>query len=187
MDTEIAAIIAELEKENQEEILIEEPVAEEPIEEIIEDDVLVEDKPEPALPIYKVGDTVKLLSDARYINNTSIPNSIKNSKLYIRNVNINDTYSISTKMSGRTAGAVHAKYIIPYTEKLTPAEDTSNHYLILVKVKDLNIKSRPDASSKTLKTIHFNGLYTVIEEKNNWGHLKIGGWIPLSDVRKLSI
>ena len=58
-------------------------------------------------------------------------------------------------------------------------------YLILVKVDNLDIKSRPIESSNTLKTIHRDGLYTIIGEKNNWGHLKIGGWVPLDSVHKL--
>ena len=42
-------------------------------------------------------------------------------------------------------------------------------------------------NSKTLKTIRYNGLFTVIGEKDNWGHLKIGGWIPLYKVKKLCV
>lgn len=200
MNSEIAAIIAEMEKNEvlesepvvEEAIEVSEPVVEEIVEPVveetieipepvIEDDVLVEDRPPVPVKTYKIGDEVTLKPGATYVNGAAIPTSMKNSKLYIRSIGENK-YGISTKMSGRIPGAVKPEFIVDYLE---PKEDTSNHYLILVKVENLDIKSRPVENSKTLKTIHFNGLYTIVEEKDGWGHLKIGGWIPLDKVKKL--
>jgi N-acetylmuramoyl-L-alanine amidase len=44
----------------------------------------------------------------------------------------------------------------------------------------------PDVNSKIVTTIKKNDVYTIIEEKNNWGKLKSGiGWISLKYTSKI--
>lgn len=192
MDNEIAALIAEMENEEQkdETILLETVSADDEIlpldtdasEEEFEDDVLVEDRAPVEVKTYNIGDIVMLTSNATDAAGNTIPSCYKNTKIYIRGIK-NGCYSFSTKPTGRTSGfLVKPEYIIPHTEKQI-VEETFKPYLILVKVDKLDIKSKPMANSNTLKTIHYDGLYTVVGEKNGWGHLKIGGWIPLDDTK----
>lgn len=189
-DIDIEAIFAEMEKKDEEPIIdieekIEEPVIdiEEKIEEpeIEEDDELVESMVIEA-PIFKIGDAVKLIPGATYATGGAIPNNLFNSKLYVR-TSKNGNYGIGVKTTGRISGSVAAKYLVAYSEEIKAKPEIC--YLVLIKADSLDIKSRPDPSSKTLKTLHRNGLFTVVGEKNNWGHLKIGGWIPLEQVKKI--
>ena len=58
------------------------------VEEIIEDDVLIEDKPATELPKFKMGDTVSLVPGAQYVSGGAIPTSLFNNKIYIRTVKV---------------------------------------------------------------------------------------------------
>ena len=195
-DMELDALIAELEAKNDENEVIEittvslDEGSEDEIdvnvevaeEELMEDDVLVEDKAPAEVKNYNIGDIVMLTSNATDAAGNIISSCYKNTKVYIRGMK-NGCYSFSTKSTGRTSGfLVKPEYIIPYAEKQI-VEEAFKPYLILVKADKLDIKSKPMTNSNTLKTIHRDGLYTVVGEKNGWGHLKIGGWIPLEDTK----
>lgn len=156
-----------------------------PEEEIIEDDELVENKPVNELPKFKMGDAVALVPNAKYTSGSPIPANLFNNKLYVRTVKENG-YGIAPQTTGRISGTVAHKDLIKYVENIqTVNNQPENIYLALIKDAEVNIKSRPDENSKTLKTIHRNGLYTVVGEKDDWGHLKIGGWIPMSSYKKI--
>ena len=181
---EIEEFLKEKEETPVEEVVI---ITEEEIpvvEEVIEDDVLIEDRPTVVIPKFEIGDAVKLVAGAKYLSGGEIPANLFNSKLYVRTIK-NGNYGIAIKTSGRISGSVEGKYLTEYS---TPKNETESEicYLVLVKASELDIKSRPTENSKTLKTIH-NGLFTVIDEKDNWGHLKIGGWIPLDKVKKIDV
>lgn len=155
-----------------------------PVKEVIEDDVLVEDRPPVEVPVFKVGDAVKVRPGATYTTGGAIPANIVNSKLYVRQVQKNGNYGVGVQMVGRISGSVKPEDLVAYTTDVVVEKDF-NPYLILINVDEVNIKSRPDETSKTLKTIHRNGLFTVVGENEGWGHLKIGGWIPLDSVIQL--
>ena len=68
-----------------------------PVEEVIEDDVLVEDRPPVEVPVFKVGDAVKVRPGATYTTGGAIPANILNSKLYVRQVQKNGNYGIGVQ------------------------------------------------------------------------------------------
>ena len=148
--------------------------------EIIEDDVLVADRPKVT---FNIGDEVKLIPGATYASGGKIPDILFNTKLFVRQIK-NGNYSIGINTVGKISGSVKPEALVPYTKEIIA--DGFEPYLILIKEDNLAIKSRPDHASKTLKTLGFNGLFTVVGEKDGWGHLKIGGWIPLDKVTKLA-
>ena len=179
---EIAEIIAEMERK-AEAVVVEE--VEVPVEEIIEDDVLVEDRPPVEVRTYEIGDAVVIAKNAVNVAGNDLPDRYKGVKVYIRTIK-NGCYGFSINKTGRTSGfLVKPEYLTPYVENAVIKEEF-NSYLVLVKVDELDIKSRPDETSKTLKTIHRDGLFTVVDEHNGWGHLKIGGWIPLDTVKRIT-
>ena len=195
MNKEIEEILAEMEAEETAPIevittdLID-PIEEEAAEEIeipaeeMEDDVLVADRFD-AERTYNIGDAVMLSADALSPLGAEIPKRFKQVKVYIRSIK-NGNYGFSINKTGKTSGfLVSSKYITPYVEEALLAAKGFNPYLVLVKVEHLDIKSKPTSNSKTLKTIHRDGLYTIVDEKDDWGHMKIGGWIPLDCVRKI--
>ena len=179
LDQNIEEIVSEI-MNSDDEVGIEEvlPTEEINVEEIIEDDVLVETIEVPVMK-FKLGDAVCLKSDAVYVTNTKIAAAMFNTKLYVRKVS-GDTYAVATTPNSRASGMVAGKYLLPYTEEIAVQED--NSYIGVIR-ESVDIKSRPTVDSKTLKTLE-GGLFTITEEKNGWGHLKIGGWVPLDTVKK---
>ena len=152
----------------------------------MEDDVLVEIK-STASNKFEIGDAVQLVPGAKFAAGGAIAKNLFDTKLYVRQI-IDNNYAVGIQPTGRIAGTVKPEALIPYSETVVvKSENGMEPYLILVKTDNLDIKSRPVESSKTLKTIHFNGLYTIVDEKDGWGHMKIGGWIPLDKVKKIDI
>ena len=167
------------------EVVVEEAV--EPVEEIFEDDVLAEDRPPVELPTFKVGDIVKFTPDAKFIGGGNVPQSVINSKAYIREVYENG-YSIGRATAGRILGIVAPQYMSLFVEPKADevvVEEFPVYVGILVG-KNVKIMSRPETSSKTLKTISAPMLLTVVDEKKGWAHLKLGGWIPLENLKKIN-
>ncbi len=171
----------------EEPIVVAEPMPEESIlpaeeevviDEIIEDDVLVEDRP-PVEPLkFKIGNEVKLVPGATYDSGIAIPDSIINSKLYVRQIK-NGNYLIGLQMTGRILGSVKPENVIAYSAPMPVATDAIKPYLVFIQEDHLDLKSRPDVNAKTLKVLSKDGAFTVVDERDGWGHLKIGGWIPL--------
>jgi hypothetical protein len=186
LEEEITIISDEKEMVETEEVveidIVEDPeveveIVEIPEEELMEDDVLVEDID--INTFFKIGDAVKLVPGAKFAAGGNIPANLFNTKLYVRDIK-DGRYSIGIRTTGRIAGSVHPSSIRAYGESVSLIdEEPFETYYISVNENSLDVKSKPTNNSKTLKTIYADDLYTVVGEKNGWGHLKIGGWIPL--------
>lgn len=163
--------------------VVEEVVAEEPVilaQVVVEDDEIKEIII-PKKSGFEVGDEVKLVNGAKFASGKNIPEYLFNSKLYVRQIN-GEKYGVATKLNGTLVGTVNAKDLTGYVEEeVIPAES----YIALILADEVKIKSRPEESGKTLKTISKNGIFTVVDEKDGWAHLKIGGWIPMDSFKKI--
>lgn len=186
LEEEITIISDEKEMVETEEVVeievAEDPEVEIPEEELMEDDVLVETID--VNSFFKVGDAVQLVPGAKFAAGGNIPANLFNTKLYVRGIQ-DGRYSIGIRAAGRIAGSVAATSLKPYVEHTITNESHINEYLIMVQEKELKVKSRPSVSSNTLKTIKKDELHIIIDEKNGWGHLKNGGWIPLDQTKKI--
>ena len=163
--------------------VVEEAVEEEPVilaQVVVEDDEIKEIII-PKKSGFEVGDEVKLVNGAKFASGKNIPEYLFNSKLYVRQIN-GEKYGVATKLNGTLVGTVNVKDLTGYVEEeVIPAES----YIALILADEVKIKSRPEESGKTLKTISKNGIFTVVDEKDGWAHLKIGGWIPMDSFKKI--
>jgi hypothetical protein len=193
MAEEIAPVVEEpvIIMEDTVDAVIETPVidstkeVEEIVEPEIEDDVLIEDRVVEQKPMLPIGTEVKVIPGAKYTSGLEVSDNVLSSKLYIRKV-VGNEYQVGLRMVGRILGTLKADDVITYAAPTTVSTvDNIKPYKVLIAVETVDIKSRPDADSKTLKTIMYDGLFTVVGEKDGWAHLKIGGWIPLDAVIKL--
>ena len=78
---------------------------------------------------FKLGDEVKLTSDAKYYDGKSIPTWLFNSKLYVREIN-GENIVISTLKSGAITGVVKDKHLTAYANTspvVTPEKDAPSH------------------------------------------------------------
>lgn len=151
----------------------------------IPDDVIVENEDGKIVAVYEIGDEVKIIPGSYYVSGVAVPSTILNSKLYIRQKISDDTYAVGIQPSGKIAGAVKVDALVKYVPNMR-MPDPEAAFLCLIATDSAHIKSRPDAASKTLKVVHKNGLFTILDEHDGWGHLKIGGWISMDCVKKLN-
>lgn len=136
----------------------------------------------------KIGDTVRLAPDAKYVSGKSIPSWVFKSTLYVRDIRNNGDVVISTLKTGAVTGVVSPKYILKDGQAVNTKPDASTFtpYKVKVTVDDLNIRSGPGTEYKIVGCIKDHGTYTIVEESNNWGHLKSGaGWIHLGYTKKV--
>ena len=79
-------------------------------------------------------------------------------------------------------------YINGKTTSKTPSTDdkkdtsTKSNKQVKIIVDSLNVRKGPSVSYDKVTSVKEGDIYTIVEEKNNWGKLKSGaGWISLSD------
>lgn len=131
---------------------------------------------------FKIGDAVQLIAGATYLNNNKeVPESLLNTKLYIRDIKDNN-YVIARAKAGPLLGEVSAEYLKLVDGNVTIIEPYS------VRINDTNfpIYHSPNKNSGILRRMNNLPLLTIIDEKNGFGKIKVGqGWIDLSKVDKL--
>ena len=133
---------------------------------------------------FKVGDAIKLKKNATYASGTEIPNWIKKSKLYIRDIRPNGDYVISTKMTGSVSGVVNPDVIEKYVDVII--DEGFTPYLVRITADVLNVRANAGTSYKVNCQIKYNGVHTIVGEKDGWGRLKNGsGWIALEYTEKV--
>ena len=127
---------------------------------------------------FAVGDEVKLMQGATYIDGKAIPNWVINSKLYVREIRADGNIVFSTVKSGAITGVAAKKWFAKYSA-FTP-------YLVKVEVGALNIRSGAGTNYEKVGCITDGGIYTIVDESNGWGKLKSGlGWIALEYTKKV--
>ena len=68
----------------------------------------------------------------------------------------------------------------------TPSGATFTPYLVRITASVLNIRKGPGTTYAVTGQIKDRGVYTIVEQKGNWGRLKSGaGWISLSYTQKV--
>lgn len=133
---------------------------------------------------YAVGDLVSIIPGAKYTKGTAVPDWVIATKpMYIRKINKEHNYVISTRKIGAVTGEISAKYLKPYSNE---NQNNFQSYIGLVTAKTLNVRQGPGTSYKINGTVKQNTLYTIIEEKNGWGRLKNdSGWVSLNYIKKV--
>ena len=129
----------------------------------------------------RVGDAIRLVPGAKYSVGTPIPARFFDTKLYLREITKNGDYVFSIFSTGKVNGTVKEKDVIPYAEGDSLV---SVKYLVRT-LFDTEAKINPNNNSKVKYNLKAGRLYNIIEEKDNWGLLKIGGWINLDHVSKI--
>ena len=133
---------------------------------------------------FKVGDAIKLKKNATYASGTEIPSWIKKSKLYIRDIRPNGDYVISTKMTGSVSGVVNPDAVEKYVDIII--DEGFTPYLVRITADVLNVRANAGTSYKVNCQIKYNGVHTIVGEKDGWGRLKNGsGWIALEYTEKV--
>ena len=135
----------------------------------------------------KVGDTVKIASDATYYTGKTIPDWVKAKQWIVYSVS-GDRVVIDKSADGKSSimSAINAKYLTVVTNTITPSTPTFTPYKIKVTANALNVRAGAGTSYAVTIIIHKGDVYTIVDEKNGWGKLKSGaGWISLQYTTKV--
>ena len=139
----------------------------------------------------KVGDKVKVASNAIYTNGKEVPTFVKNLEWIVHSVT-GSRIVINKSVDGKYSimSPVDSKYLTVVEEsketQTTPAQDTFKPYIVRVTATLLNYRKGPGSQYPVNGQIKNGGAYTIVEEKDGWGRLKSGaGWIMLDYVEKI--
>ena len=156
-----------------------------------ESSVVEEEINETPINTFKVGNVIKLKDNVKDIYNKDFPKSMFNIVLVvtgIRGLN-NDILMLSTSLNGPKMGFVNFTNVEFIAEKLDPEVETKvirfPKYICSVIADETNVYAAAGSQYKVVKVVKKYDLYTVIDEKDGWAKLKIGGWIKLEDIRKV--
>lgn len=152
--------------------------------------------PEPATPVtpsasLKVGDLVKLASNATYYTGKIIPAWVKAKNWYIREIR-GDRIVIDKSEDGKNAicSPVNIKFLTS-VNAASSSQITFKPYLVKVTTDALNIRKGAGTNYTKTGCIKDRGVYTIVAESSGqgaskWGKLKSGaGWISLDYVKKI--
>ena len=128
--------------------------------------------------MFKINDTVKLSPGATYTNGKEVPQDILNLKLIIRAVK-NNSYTIARAKTGPVLGDIDALYIIDANTNNANIDT----YVVYLPEHEFPLYHSPSKNSGVIRRVK-RGLYTIVDEKNGFGKIKIGtGWVELNKVK----
>ena len=132
--------------------------------------------------MFKVNDAVQIIAGAIYLNNEKeVPESLFNTKLYIREVKSNSAVVARAK-TGPVLGEIANENLISLESNISNIEP----YYIQVPIMNLPAYQSPNKTSGVVKRFNRFALLTIVNEKNGFGKIKVGsGWIELAKVTKL--
>ena len=132
--------------------------------------------------MFKIGDIIKLVPGAIYLNNNKeVPESLLNIKSFVREVKENSCI-IARAKNGPILGEVDNDNLI----LINGNESHIKPYIIQIPTQNLPLYHSPNKNSGIIKRLNRFALFTIIDEKNGFGKIKVGaGWVDLSKINKL--
>ena len=153
---------------------------------ILDADNKPSENPKPATSTVRVGDSVKISSNATYYSGKSIPGWVKNKAWIVLQVN-GDRAVIDKSTDGKNAicSPINVKFL-SVVGTSGSQQTTFKPYLVEVNTSALNIRAGAGTNYNKTGCITSGGVYTIVAESagqgsdKGWGKLKSGaGWISL--------
>ena len=132
--------------------------------------------------MFKVNDTVQILAGAIYLNNDKeVPESVLNTKLYVREAKANSAIVARAK-TGPVLGEISNENLVIVEGNIANIET----FYVQVPTANLPVYYSPNKTSGIVKRLNRFALLTIVDEKNGFGKIKVGsGWVELSKVTRL--
>ena len=87
-------------------------------------------------------------------------------------------------MTGSVSGVVNPNVVEKYVDIII--DEGFTPYLVRITADVLNVRANAGTSYKVNCQIKYNGVHTIVGEKDGWGRLKNGsGWIALEYTEKV--
>lgn len=130
----------------------------------------------------EVGNTVKLHEDAIFVDGRVPAQSLFDLTLFVRADKGNGVYTIARNTSGLVLGDIKEEYLINLAENAVVIDP----YIIMT-TATTPLYAEAKIDSAVIADIPRFSMYTIIDEKENMGKIKVGkGWIDLNDVLKFA-
>ncbi len=131
---------------------------------------------------FKIDDVVYVIADTIYLNNNKkVPESLLNTKLYIRDIQGNKC-TIAREKTGPVLGEVLINNLRSEQENIAAIDP----FIIQIPTSNFPVYHSPSKNSGVIKRLNHFALITIIDEKNGFGKIKMGpGWIELEKVNKI--
>ena len=132
--------------------------------------------------IFNIGDAVKVLPDATFTSGNKVPASVIDTKVFIRDIK-NGNYVIANSMKkGAALGIIPGAFLKAYTDE---NEAVIEPYFVKIPNDGFPLYQSFSKNSGVIDRVN-RGLFTIVNEKNGFGKIKVGaGWIELSKVEKI--
>lgn len=132
---------------------------------------------------FNVGDKVKIVAGAKFLNGNDVPKIFIGTDLYITEEKGAGFYKLGQTVNAKRAiGTVHEKDLAEIDVIIEGFEP----YVILTSLDQTKTHIAPDFKTAVKDILPKNRLYTVVFETNGYGRLKNGrGWVDLEEVRKI--
>ena len=135
---------------------------------------------------FKLGDTVKVAPNAKYIYCNTFSKWLQGKHMYIRKLK-GTTATLSLSKTGLIVCAINTKYLVK--DEVLPS-DNFKPYLVKVNTNSLNIRKNAGTNYTVIGKITDKGVYTIVNEKSGqgatlWLELKSGGYISADYVKRV--
>lgn len=136
----------------------------------------------------KVGNTIKLIPNAEYVNGKAVPKYIYGYTLYVRKILDNGDIVFSTQKTGAITGIIspnQAQRVASTVSSGTQA--VFDPYQVRINTAVLNVRAGAGTNYRITAQLTLGEVHTITEQKGNWGKIKKAnlGWICLDYTQKL--
>lgn len=131
--------------------------------------------------VFKVGDAVRVTPGSKLSNGKNAAPWVFETKLFVRELK-DDTVVLAKQLTGPVAGIFNEVDLVEWTDKPIAAKEFETY--VVRTVEDTIVFAGAGAGFRTVAKYEKNRLLTVIDEKDGFGKLKLGGWIDLAKVAK---
>lgn len=131
------------------------------------------------VPVLEVGEVCRVKPGAKWVNGTSVPTWVINSKMYLREIRKNGDYVISTVPTGPVTGVINPQYVY---------EEEVQEYQAEITTAALNVRAAASANSTKLGTLYRGNRVKILQESNGWGKIiykNRTAWISLLYTKKV--
>ena len=132
----------------------------------------------PAAAALPIGSIIQLSEDAVYTTGRAVPEWVHKSTLYLRDWLTEHVIAFSVFREGGITGFVDVKYVVLEDKKDEPAEPAPELPAPeeVQPETDMPEKDEPDTEAPGAP---YKVTVTIVEERNGFGKMENGGWIPL--------
>ena len=158
---------------------------------IFDESNIVEEEIETPINTFKVGNVIKLKDDVKDIKNRPLSKDLFERVLLVADIRgaEKEILVLSACKNGPRLGMIHftnAEFVADEMDMtIDPSITRFPKYICDITVNEAAVRSKPTGLAPVIKKVHKYDLFTIVDEKDGWAKLKVGGWIKLEDIRKV--